>query len=89
MSVMAINVLLHPDAATVEFARATNARVRENFPGMNYHPHLTVGIGMRDFIDALEAAPFTPFPVKPTAVSLYQVGNYGVAQRKLRDLHRG
>lgn len=55
--------------------------------GMNYHPHLTVGIGTRDFVDALKAEPFEAFTVRAISVSLYQVGDYGVAQRKLYDLH--
>jgi 2'-5' RNA ligase/phosphoglycolate phosphatase-like HAD superfamily hydrolase len=56
--------------------------------GRNYHPHLTVGIGTRDFVDALKAEPFEAFTVRAASVSLYQVGDYGVAQRKLYDLHR-
>jgi hypothetical protein len=56
--------------------------------GANYHPHLTVGIGQRDFVDALKAEPFEAFPVRAVSVSLYQLGDYGVAARKLRDLHR-
>lgn len=57
--------------------------------GMNYHPHLTVGIGTRQFIDTLEAEAFLPFAVRPVGVSLYQLGEYGVAQRKLLQLHAG
>jgi hypothetical protein len=56
--------------------------------GMNYHPHLTVGIGTRDFVDALKAEPFEAFTVRAVSVSLYQLGDYGVAQRKLYELHR-
>ena len=56
--------------------------------GMNYHPHLTVGIGTRAFVDALKAEPFEPFTVRAVSVSLYQVGDYGVAQRRPHDLHR-
>jgi hypothetical protein len=48
----------------------------------------TVGIGTRDFVDALKAEPFEPFTFRATSVSLYQLGDFGVAQRKLRDLHR-
>ncbi|MGM0688804.1 MAG: 2'-5' RNA ligase family protein [Bacillota bacterium] len=55
--------------------------------GMNYHPHLTVGIGTRDFVDALKAEPFEPFTVRAVSLSLYQVGDYGVAQKKLHHLH--
>ena len=54
--------------------------------GMNYNPHLTVGIGTRGFVDALKAEPFEAFTVRAVSVSLYQVGDYGVAQRKLFDL---
>jgi 2'-5' RNA ligase len=56
--------------------------------GMNYYPHLTVGIGTGDFVDALKAESFETFTVRAVSVSLYQVGDYGVAQRKLYDLHR-
>jgi 2'-5' RNA ligase len=56
--------------------------------GMNYHPHLTVGIGTGDFVDALKAEPFEAFTVRAVSVSLYQLGDYGVAQRKLYELHR-
>ena len=56
--------------------------------GMNYHPHLTVGIGTGDFVDALKAEPFEAFTVRAVSVSFYQVGDYGVAQRKLYELHR-
>jgi 2'-5' RNA ligase len=55
--------------------------------GMSYHPHLTVGIGTRDFVDALKAEPFEAFTFRAVSVSLYQVGDFGVAQRKLYDLH--
>lgn len=56
--------------------------------GANYNPHITVGIGTRDVLDALKAERFEPFPVRAESVSLYQVGDYGVAQTKLHDLHR-
>jgi 2'-5' RNA ligase len=56
--------------------------------GKNFNPHLTVGIGTRDFVDSLKAEPFEPFTFRAVSVSLYQLGDYGVAQRKLRDLHR-
>lgn len=56
--------------------------------GVNYRPHLTVGIGTRGFVDELKSEPFESFTVRPVSVSLYQLGDYGVAQRKLHDLHR-
>ncbi len=56
--------------------------------GTNYHPHLTVGIGTRAFLNALQVEPFEPFIIRPVSVSLYQLGDYGVAQTKLHGLHR-
>lgn len=55
--------------------------------GANYHPHLTVGIGTGEFVDALIAEPFKTFTFRAVSVSLYQVGDYGVAARKLYDLY--
>jgi len=47
MALIAINVLLNPDAATVEKAQATNARLREDYPDgfaldANHAPHITL-----------------------------------------------
>jgi 2'-5' RNA ligase len=56
--------------------------------GENYHPHLTVGIGKLDFVEALKAEPFAAFPVTAVSVGLYQLGNFGTARTKLHDLHR-
>ncbi len=53
--------------------------------GINYHPHVTCGIGTRDFIDALKAEPFEPINFEPVGVSIYQIGEYGTAQTKLYD----
>ena len=39
--------------------------------GVNYHPHLTIGIGTRGFVDALKAQPFEAFTVRLVSVSLY------------------
>ena len=53
--------------------------------GINYHPHLTCGIGNRDFVDALKAEPFEPISCQPIGVGIYQIGDYGTAQTKLYD----
>lgn len=47
MSLIAINILLDPDAATVEKAKAVNARLREDYPDgfaldANHAPHITI-----------------------------------------------
>jgi hypothetical protein len=37
------------------------------------------------FVKALEAEPFTPFTFSPVAVSVYQLGNFGTARKKLKE----
>ena len=73
------NLLGRIDEAVREYA-ATRT-------GAAYHPHLTLGIGPLELVSRLEAEPFAPFPVRPVSISLYQLGEYGVAQRKLHHLH--
>ena len=54
--------------------------------GPDYQPHLTLGIATSDFVDALIAEPFEAFGFQSASVSLYQIGDFGVAQTKLYDL---
>ncbi len=54
--------------------------------GMNYHPHLTSGSGSVTLWTRLKAEPFEAFTFRAVSVSIYHVGDFGVAQRKLYDL---
>ncbi len=49
----------------------------------NYNPHVTVGIGTREYLDRLKGLAFDEFTSSPVSVSIYQLGNLGTAQRKL------
>lgn len=69
--------------ATVDYVRGFIAART----GPNYNAHLTVGIGTNGFIETLKAEPFESFPVRAVSVSLYQLGDYGTAQKKLGHLH--
>jgi hypothetical protein len=51
--------------------------------GENYHPHVTVGVASEDFVKQLKAEPFQAFAFSPTGVAIYQLGNFGVAAKKL------
>ena len=51
--------------------------------GENYNPHVTVGVGKEDFVKMMKAEPFPPFTFKIEGVSVYHLGNYGTAQKKL------
>jgi hypothetical protein len=51
--------------------------------GKNYSPHVTIGLATEDYLKGMLAEPFNEFTFSPAAVSLYQLGNYGVAAKKL------
>jgi hypothetical protein len=51
--------------------------------GKNYNPHVTVGVGTRRFVDNLKAEPFKSFTFKARAVAVYQLGDFGTAQKLL------
>ena len=89
MTLIAINVLLDPDAATVERAQAVNSRLREIYAegfalDANHAPHVTTGIGPRDHLDQMLAERFDPFTFSPAGAAVYQLGNFGTARKKLR-----
>jgi hypothetical protein len=56
-----------------------------NASGDHFKLHLTTGIGPRDHLDALLAAPFEPFKFAPAGAAVYQLGHYGTARKKLHD----
>jgi phosphoserine phosphatase/2'-5' RNA ligase len=51
--------------------------------GKNYNPHVTIGLGNRKFVDQLKAEPFKSFTFKARAVAVYQLGDFGTAQKLL------
>ena len=51
--------------------------------GKNYKPHVTIGVAHEDFVDKLKAPPFEEFTFKPAGMAIYQLGNFGTAQKKL------
>jgi hypothetical protein len=51
--------------------------------GANYSPHVTVGVAHEDFVLSLKEKPFDTFRFKAAGVAIYQLGNFGTAQKKL------
>jgi hypothetical protein len=48
--------------------------------GKNFRPHVTIGVGMTAFLDAMLAEPFTSFTFSPVSASAYQFGDFGAAR---------
>ena len=51
--------------------------------GKNFKPHVTVGIASQDYLKEMLAEPFDVFTFSPAGASVYQLGNYGTARKKL------
>lgn len=53
--------------------------------GEHYSPHVSIGVGTIDYLNALLAAPFPTFTFSVVGVSVYQFGNFGTAAKLLRS----
>lgn len=77
---------LRPDGKTIAQAQATIDYVTAFVPkssGKKYNPHVTIGLGNREFVDKLKAEPFKTFTFKARSVDIYQLGEFGTAQKLL------
>jgi len=77
---------LRPDGKTIAQAQPTIDYVSAFVPkssGNNFNPHVTIGLGNRAFVDKLKAEPFTTFTFKARSVDIYQLGEFGTAQKLL------
>ena len=54
--------------------------------GEHFVPHLTVGLAPKPYLDKLLAEPFEPFTFFPKSAAVYQLGQFGTAARKLKEL---
>jgi hypothetical protein len=53
--------------------------------GDHYSPHVSIGVGTVEFLNAMVAAPFDAFTFSPVGASVYHLGNYGTAMTKLHS----
>jgi hypothetical protein len=54
--------------------------------GKNLELHVTTGIATPEYLERMVAGPFQDFTFSPVAVSVYHLGNFGTARKKLKDL---
>jgi hypothetical protein len=54
--------------------------------GENFNPHVTTGAAPQSYLDDMMAEPFEAFSFSPTGASVYQLGTFGTAQKKLATL---
>jgi hypothetical protein len=51
--------------------------------GTNYKAHVTCGVASASFVTKIESEPFSAFTFSPVGISVYQLGNFGTARKKL------
>jgi hypothetical protein len=54
--------------------------------GDHYVPHVSIGVGATDFLKTMSSAPFDDFTFSPAAASVYHLGEYGTAMKKLHSV---
>jgi hypothetical protein len=54
--------------------------------GEHYEPHVTTGLAPKEYLDKMLAEPFETFAFSPVGVSVYHLGHYGTAAKKLKAL---
>lgn len=53
--------------------------------GAKFSPHVSIGVGTVEFLNAMLAEPFKMFTFSPVGASVYHLGNYGTAMTKLHS----
>ena len=52
--------------------------------GNKFNPHVTIGVATQDYLKKMLDEKFEAFIFSPSAMSVYQLGNYGTARKKLQ-----
>ena len=54
--------------------------------GKRFNPHVTIGVGTETYLNKMLAEPFASFTFSATGTSVYQLGSFGTARKKLKAL---
>ena len=53
--------------------------------GEHFNPHVSTGVGPREYLDKMLTEPFEPFTFSPAGAAVYQLGQFGTAAKKLKE----
>lgn len=73
---------LHDVPMLVEYV----GRYVPDHSGKNFMPHVTIGVGLKNYLDGMLAAPFETFTFTAVGASVYQLGDFGTARKNLKTL---
>ena len=69
------------DAAIIQYVSTFVPKMT----GQNYNPHVSTGVGTKEYLDQMLAEPFENFTFSPAGAAVYQLGPFGTAARKLKE----
>ena len=69
------------DAAIIQYVSTFVPKMS----GQNFNPHVSTGVAPKDYLDKMIAEPFKSFTFSPAGASVYQLGPYGTAAKKLKE----
>ena len=70
------------DAAIIQYVSTFVPKMS----GENFNPHVSTGVAPREYLDQMLAEPFERFTFSPAGAAVYQLGPFGTAARKLKEL---
>jgi len=53
--------------------------------GEHFNPHVSTGVGPREYLDKMLTEPFESFTFSPAGAAVYQLGQFGTAAKKLKE----
>jgi phosphoglycolate phosphatase-like HAD superfamily hydrolase len=70
------------DAALIQYVSTFESKQA----GDNFNPHVSTGVAPKEYLDKMLAEPFKPFTFSPAGAAVYQLGQFGTAAKKLKQL---
>jgi hypothetical protein len=76
----------HDDAATDAAIIQYVSTFVPKMSGEHFNPHVSTGVAPKEYLDLMLAEPFAPFTFSPAGAAVYQLGQFGTAAKKLKQL---
>ena len=70
------------DAALIQYVSTFVPKMT----GDNFNPHVSTGVATTAYLNQMLAEPFEPFTFSPAGAAVYQLGPFGTAAKKLKQL---
>lgn len=74
----------NPDGSPIDdFTIAYVPKFISHYSYENFNPHISLGVAQTSVLDSLDAHGFRAIKFRATSISVYQLGNFGTAQKQL------